>query len=234
MTGETNETGETSETTQPLLQARDHHVASTGNAAVVPSLRLYDPVSSLLIRKEVAEGYLVLLSGGLLTAATLEKRRKTGAKKLKPKKSPNEGEGESSGESSSQACGTGSGGTPEEAIHLAFVSITDGNVVDSTLGVHTIGGSKRSKDTSTYAYNESQEVKIALRDAAESSPSDSFPRLAVETYQRCFEIVVEYHHRIDDLGLITWCYKQQAVEKDSMDDLEDAFSQLQEAVEAAT
>eukprot|EP00567_Pseudictyota_dubia_P013062 CAMPEP_0197435926 /NCGR_PEP_ID=MMETSP1175-20131217/3420_1 /TAXON_ID=1003142 /ORGANISM="Triceratium dubium, Strain CCMP147" /LENGTH=219 /DNA_ID=CAMNT_0042965075 /DNA_START=120 /DNA_END=779 /DNA_ORIENTATION=- len=213
------------ETLTPLMEAR---AASPDNAAFVKTFRLYDSVSTLLIKKEVAEGYLVLLSGGLLTAATLEERRKSAAKKKKLSKSSSEGE--SPGESSSQRRDIVV--TPDEAIQLAFISITDGNVVDSTLGVQTTGGTKRSKDTSSYAFKECQEVKNALRDAAESS--DSLPRLAVETYQGCFEIVIDYHEKIEDLGLITYCYKHQAIEKGALEDLEEAFGALLEAVDAAT
>ena len=161
-----------------------------------------------------------------MTAAYLEKKRKS-RKGAERKESPIEG---NSGESSSQNVNEPL--CPESAIQLAFIAIVDGNVIDATFGVNTVGGNKRSKDTSSWAFNASRSAKNVLRDAAESS--DSVAKLTVETFKRCFDIVLNYHDCNDDLGLITWCYKHHNLQKDAMDDLEEAFLPLSEAVEAAT
>uniref|UniRef100_A0A7S1ZIR2 Uncharacterized protein n=1 Tax=Trieres chinensis TaxID=1514140 RepID=A0A7S1ZIR2_TRICV len=194
------------------------------NSAVSPSTRFYDPCSTLLISRQLADGYLILLSGGIITAAKLEKTRK---RKCVTDNKSSDGGSEPSGEPSSQESDV-----PETALFLAFASITDGNVIDSTFGVRTVGGGKRSKDTSSYAFNAAQAAKEMLREAAESS--ESVAGLAVETYKKCFEIILDYNDKLDGLGFITWCYRHQAIEKDALDDLEENFQMLAEAVEAST
>ena len=90
---------------------------------------------------------------------------------------------------------------------------------------------KRSKNTSEHAFNAANQAKAALKDASLSS--DSISELAVETYAKCFEIIVNYGISLDKIGYITYCIKHQKIREDAMKELQLAFLPLNEAVAAS-
>merc|ERR1712238_144524 len=75
----------------------------------------------------------------------------------------------------------------DSSLELAFMAITNGNVIDATFGVESTGGSRRSKNTSSVAFNASQNAKRKIVEASECC--DGIVRLAVQVYCKCFEIV---------------------------------------------
>jgi len=186
---------------------------------IVSSVPFYDEDSTLNISGDIADGLLIFLSGGKKNAGLVcseEKKKKS--KKSSKKSSP--------------ATPSPSHTIPEgDNIQLAFATITDGNIVDAVFGVQTCGGLKKHKETSQYAYNSARAAKEAIRDASDSS--ESIKLLAINTYSRCFEIVIIYHNSIEELGLLTWCYKHQKIYDKARANLRKAFKPLAEAVNAS-
>ena len=195
--------------------------------------RLYDADSTLHISKDVASGYLVLLTGGAMSSSVVGKGgRLKGIKRSKTRKCCNRLRSSSQHSSGGDTSCTNNTRIPDDAIALAFMSLTDGNVVDALFGVQSRGGSRRSKETSKFAYEAARAAKEALREASYSS--EAVPRIAVEAYELCFEVIIDYHTRLDKLGFFTQCYQREIIRGEAEDSLEEAFSILREAVEAAT
>eukprot|EP00558_Chaetoceros_sp_UNC1202_P005697 CAMPEP_0197245688 /NCGR_PEP_ID=MMETSP1429-20130617/10401_1 /TAXON_ID=49237 /ORGANISM="Chaetoceros sp., Strain UNC1202" /LENGTH=215 /DNA_ID=CAMNT_0042706229 /DNA_START=123 /DNA_END=770 /DNA_ORIENTATION=+ len=179
-----------------------------------PNFPLYDPDSVFEIPRNIADGFLILLSGGLTSAKAMKEERKHKKKK-------------SSGESTAQS-------PPEvdhSAIQLSFAALTDGNVIEATFGVKSTGGMKRSEHTSEIAFNNAKTAKAAIMDAAICS--DSITQLAVETYVKCFRIVVTYHMNIESIGFLAWCVRHQKVRDAAIQDLVVAFEPLNEVLAAS-
>ena len=180
-----------------------------------PPLPLFDIDSALEIPKDVADGFLILLTGGLNSARDIKKNKTHGS---------GNGNGSGSGNGS-----TAPQSPPDQSsINLAFAALTDGNVIDATFGVESTGGVKRSKNTSTHAFNAARAAKMAILDAAIST--DSIKKLAVESYAKCFEVVISYHLDLETIGFITWCIKHQKVRDTANRDLMEAFIPLHEVI----
>lgn len=208
--------------------------SKAGYGAVHTSVpRLYDTDSTLHISKDVASGYLVLLTGGTVSSSGVGKGgRLKEIKRTKTKKCCSRLRSSSQHSSGGDTSSTINTRIPDDAIALAFMSLTDGNVVDSLFGVQGRGGIKRAKETSKFAYEAAREAKEALREASYSS--EAIPRIAVEAYELCFEVVIDYHKRLDKLGFFSQCYQREVIRGEAEESLEEAFAILREAVEAAT
>ncbi len=188
-------------------------------------VRLYDVDSALEIPRDVADGYLILLSGGSNSAQAIRAQGKKNKVSTAPSP-PNKGS------VSSRSFGTL---TPAEqsSMQLAFNALTGGNAIDALFGVKSMGGIRRSKLTTETAYNASNDAKQALMDAALAS--ESIRLLAVETYIKCFEIIVKCHIDLERVTVITsWCGKQEKVRDFAAKQIIEAFRPLDEGVAAST
>ena len=208
--------------------------------------RMYDPDATLGISKDLASGYLVLLSGGSNTGNSAGKSRLSSlrrGKRFKQKKcchrfrrtSPVHGANSQHSSDGEQTSTTADTRIPDDAIQLAFMSLTDGNAIDTVFGIESRGGIKRAKDTSQIAYEAAREAKEALREASYSS--EAIPRLAVEAYELCFEIVIDYNRKRERLGFGFGFFRQccqRDIRGEAEEGLEEAFAMLRDAVEAAT
>ena len=112
---------------------------------------------------------------------------------------------------------------------LAFVSLTDGNVLDACFGYHA-----QSKDTSTPAGRACCDAKAALLAASEHAISSSFNNLAVETYANAFQIVVDYHASVKKMNCCIRCFRQGSRREKAKRDLEIEFKALIQAVVPST
>lgn len=187
-----------------------------------PMVRLYDIDSTLEIPRDVADGYLILLSGGLNSASAIRQQRN----KKKVSSAPTPG-----GEPSAQTFNSLS---PEEinAIQLAYFALTDGNAIDVLFGVKSMGGSRRNKYTSEKAFKAADDAKRALMDATVAS--DAIRLLAVETYAKCFEVLIKYHLELDKIGFITWCVRHQKIRDSTVKQIEELFRALEEGVASSS
>ena len=207
--------------------------------------RMYDLDATLSISKDVAGGYLVLLSGGAFTgnvgkSRLLSLRRGKRSKQRKCcdcfRNGAVDGANFQHSSDEEQTSSTANTRIPDDAIQLAFMSLTDGNAIDTVFGVESRGGIKRAKETSRIAYDAAREAKESLREASFSS--NAIPRLAVEAYALCFEIVIDYNRKREKLGFgfgfFTQCCKRDIIRGEAEESLEEAFAMLRDAVEAAT
>ena len=185
---------------------------------------LMDMDSALEISRDVADGYLILLSGGLNSAKAIRQQRKK--KKVSSAPSP-----PPVGELTAQSMESLS---PDElsAIQLAFAALTNGNAIDVMFGVKSMGGIRRSEETSEQAYKSATDAKQALMDAAMTS--DAIRLLAVETYVKSFEIIVKYHMDLEKIGYITYCIRHQKVRENAEKQLIESFRALHEGVNASS
>ena len=183
-----------------------------------PALPLFDAESVLEIPKDVADGFLILLSGGQKSAKIIE-QNKTNSSYESP-----------------------SSGTSPADLNFAFNALTDGNVIEATFGVESNGGLKRANTTSEIAFNAARTAKMAIMDASLAAPSStnsssplkvSVKDLAVQTYIRCFEIVIAYHLELESIGFITYCIKHHKVTEKAMRKLRESFESLNEAISSA-
>lgn len=212
---------------QPLVDGEGRY----GSSTIISVPPLYDCNATLRIRKEVAYGLLIFLSGGTHSpdSPTRNQRcRKRDKMNCSQRQSPTNCNSSSSGTRPDQIT--------DDSTQLAFASLTDGNVIDKVFGVATAGGIWRAHSTTeSEAYTAALEAKNCLRDASYSS--DSIPRLAVEAYCNCFEAVANYHHRIEKLGFffrIINCGHHDIIHSEAIEKMEVAFSMLREAIESAT
>eukprot|EP00979_Chaetoceros_neogracilis_P002025 scaffold361_cov265-Chaetoceros_neogracile.AAC.35 len=203
--------------TMPLttsLQREEVEVAYSSDdhesLPVTPLVPLLDIESAVEIPKDVADGYIILLSGGSLSARMIKEKKLNKGKKTKVGKS------------------TAASLIDESAVDFAFAALTDGNVIEAVFGVESNGGLKRSKNTSEFAYNAARNAKQAIMDA--SIPTESVKKLAVETYIRLFEIIIGFHLDLENIGFITWCVKHQKVEISAIKEIHQAFVALNEVI----
>jgi hypothetical protein len=208
-----------SSSNEVVLLVNDNQIESMSPGTV--TVPLYNADAALLIPKNVADGYLILLSGGLKSAkAVANQRNKNDAS------DPSSG-----GESTAQSYDSRRLSADERsAISLAFAALTDGNVIEAMFGVESNGGI-RGKNTSQVAFNAVRDAKQALIDA--SSASESIKQLSVETYCKCFEVILKYHLGLESVGFIMYCIKQHKIRETAVEELAKAFQQLNEAVAAS-
>lgn len=190
---------------------------------------LIDIDSALEIPRDVVDGYLILLSGGLNSAHAMRQQRKK--KKVSSAPSTTSINNNGNGESSSQSVASLSQ-EEQSAIEFAFAALTNGNAIDAMFGVKSMGGIRRSKGTSEQAYNAANSAKRAIMDA--SVVSDAARLLTVETYVKCCEILVKYHMDLEQTGFITYCMKYQKIREATEKQLMEIFRPLDELVAASS
>lgn len=219
---------ESNTSSSPLMSYLDFTINGDKSTKKEKNILLYDPDSTLNINRDLANGFLILLSGGLNSIIVVNDSIKK--KKLKNLKK-NNAEVHESPNSFKQNIDDELTPDEESLYQLPFSALTDGNVIDTAFGIHSAGGFKRRNDTSVLSYNASLLAKMTLSEAAQSS--EIIRKLAVETYCKCFEIVIMYHLDLEDLGVINWCYKHKKVRNDAEKSLRLAFAPLYKAVEAS-
>jgi hypothetical protein len=197
----------------------DHDSLSQSHVPAPPLVPLLDIEAALEIPKDVADGYLILLSGGNISAKTIKEKRQKDLKRSKS--SPNDG-GNTFHEKNQDTVSF----VPD--MNFAFATLSDGNVIDAAFGVESNGGLKRSKTTSEIAFNAAKAAKQAIADASVSS--EHIKKLAVETYIRLFEIIIQLHLDLENIGFITWCVKHQKIQERAIQEIKHVFGPLNEAI----
>lgn len=159
----------------------------------------YEPDATLDISRDNAEGFIILLSDGKENAKGVVK---------------------DSVRNSRDVIEAGD-------ITLAFMAITDGNVIDACFGNSPAGGIKFKG--SDYAVKTAGKAKALVRDAVEeSSPSmsDRVKLLTVKTYKECFQIVVKFNNELSKNSFLSWCFKSKQIRKNAEKALENCFQEL--------
>jgi hypothetical protein len=89
---------------------------------------------------------------------------------------------------------------PAGNIGLGFLALTEGNVIDRCFGLSTVTASRTSA-----GYKQVEKVKSSLIAAADEN--EDIRRLAVETFQGCFEILLQYRRRLMRLNWFSRCFR---------------------------
>jgi hypothetical protein len=122
-----------------------------------------------------------------------------------------------------------------EHLWIAWLALTDGNVIDCCFGIEANGGNRMIQDGKGSSPGSLlvKKVKAQLLSASESNPSLKI--LAVEAYCRCFQVVMEYHQEMEKLGPlgVVFCYSHRAITDDAREKLKNAFIYLIGAMEAS-
>jgi hypothetical protein len=98
---------------------------------------------------------------------------------------------------------------------LAFMALTQGNVLDACFGV--VNPSRREDTPATCSANEAK----ALIDGC--ATSDSFPVAAVEAYCDAFQVVINHREHMDRLNCITRCFEEKKIRKKMDQSLRESF-----------
>lgn len=164
---------------------------------------LYDPVCMLDINREVASGYLILLLGGPETIPSKRRRSKRDRSVTSPASPLPE--------------------LDDGVVTLAFLSLTDGNVLNACFGAPT-----QLCNASSPSYTMAQNAKRELANAADVS--DSVRRLAVQSYAAGFRIVVDYNDKLAKMNPCNRCCKQAELRRKAEQDLKVAYRNLSDVV----
>lgn len=224
----------------PLLQ--NEGGLSTFNPA---ELNFYDPDVILDIGHDVAQGYLILLTGGAFVVEVSTRCRPSKKEKKKKKTKVNRFFKFSSEKEMGQSSSEDPSGVPdgihvdESAVDLAFMAITDGNIIDACFGVRAKGKQDRlccipisTPDVSSdRAKDAVRQTTNALREAGYGS--EDIKLRVVKSYVKCFSTIIWYHDRMKGLGLLTRCWRHSSIEKKLKGELDASFRGLKEAIEAA-
>jgi hypothetical protein len=108
---------------------------------------------------------------------------------------------------------------------LAFSALTDGNIIDACLGAPPL---RREGER----YLRTRDAKNAL--AASSDTSDSIVELAVTTYKRAFDIVIQHQTKLQQTNLCCRCFVQGRMRRATKAKLDETFKLLHEAVAASS
>ena len=137
-----------------------------------------------------------------------------------------------------------------EHLSISWLSITEGNIVDSCFGVKANGGLRftsvfspppckedenaptKPRHDATLAVKNVKRAKAQLQEAAEIHPAIRI--LAVEAYGKCMKAVIEYHHDMEGFGILTpiFCHRTKLIRDKALDAINEAFEHLVGSVEA--
>lgn len=108
---------------------------------------------------------------------------------------------------------------------LAFMALTDGNILDACVGAPT---ARREGAR----YQIARQAKQAL--AASVDSSDAIAPLAVLTYKKSLSIVQDHYARISKTFFCCRCFVQGRIKQKATQDIKEAFRMLEEAVAASS
>jgi len=114
------------------------------------------------------------------------------------------------------------GGQANGDVSLAFLALTQGNVLDACFGV--VNPTRRDD---TPAYRAARDGKFLLDECA---TTDEFQRTAVEAYFEAFQVVSDYRSKMSKLNCITRCFREKKIRKKAQKKLVAAFTDLGRAI----
>jgi len=118
------------------------------------------------------------------------------------------------------------------AVNLAFMALTDGNVVDACFGIKAHISADAANRRVNQAAKMSNDAKSLMNEAVRSSTA--VREVAVRAYGKAFQIVIQYNDDCKHLNFITRCYRQKPIRQKAENALYEAFKPLNEAIDAAT
>ena len=115
----------------------------------------------------------------------------------------------------------------ENAYMLAFLAITEGNVVDACFGLQAF-----SKDRDHNGAVFCRRAKSLIAEAADTS--DAVSKLAVDTYREAFVIVMETQQKIKKINFFVRCFFSAGMLRRQRESIQESFQRLEEAIQAST
>jgi hypothetical protein len=181
-------------------------------------VKLYDPTSILSLSPDIITGFLILLgrSGDAVV--------------------PTNPSGTSNGRQTSRRRGKRDRYHPspvlmaeldDSSLSLAFLAITDGNVVDTCFGVHIHDAHYKE----TPAYRLAKDAKDEISEAAEAN--EDMRRVAVLAYGQAFQVALECRRELEGLDLISACFRQGRIQRNARLDLAEALTPLADCIQEA-
>lgn len=183
-------------------------------------LKFYDPTSILSLSPEIISGFLILLgrSGGEIAVSNSSDSTSGDRQNSKRRRSKRERNGP----------------TPvlmaeldESSLSLAFMAITDGNVVDTCFGVHINDAHYKE----TPAYRLAKDAKGEISEAAEANTDTR--RVAVLAYGQAFQVALDCRRELESLDIISACFRQGRIQRDARLALAEAFTPLADCIQEA-
>jgi hypothetical protein len=208
----------------------------------------YNAESVLDMPKSLAEGYFVLVTGGRMVVPDTPGRSKFSNKKKRNKKSYKAQDIEelTTGDDGTTSL-DGSIDLPDD-LSISWMSILDGNVIDSCFGVTANGGARftsmlksgKRSSSATHIIQDAdkhsvKKIKVAKAQLTESAETHlAIKLLSIEAYGKCMRTVIEYHNKINKYGIFSpiFCYRNRLIRDNSLATIHEAFEHLTGAVEA--
>ena len=116
----------------------------------------------------------------------------------------------------------------ENAYMLAFLAITEGNVVDACFGLQAHSKDKNDHKGAAFA----RRAKLLIAEAADTSAA--VEKIAVDTYREAYTIVVETHEKTKKLNFLVRCFFAGKIQRRGKESLRKAFERLEESIQAST
>ena len=113
-------------------------------------------------------------------------------------------------------------------LSLAFLSLTQGNVLDACFGV--VNPSAVRRGPATPASQSAREGKAMLDECAQTTSTESFQRAAVSAYCDAFQLVIIHCDQMNRLNCITRCFLSRRIRKKTERNLQEAFMGLAKAI----
>uniref|UniRef100_A0A6U3B267 Uncharacterized protein n=1 Tax=Entomoneis paludosa TaxID=265537 RepID=A0A6U3B267_9STRA len=163
---------------------------------------LYDPQAMLVLDKAMAQGFLTLLSGGDPQPLVNLKRNRI----------------------------------RRSAVDMGFLALTEGNVLEACFGLPASSviirdGHQLAPKSTTKSKRATAHVRRAKQLLEQASDeNEAICKMAVGTYLKAFEIVINTRDQMDQLNLWTRCFFYRRVSREAQVELRATFARLQEAI----
>lgn len=115
----------------------------------------------------------------------------------------------------------------ENAYMVAFMALTDGNVVDACFGLQNY-----SKDRDHNGAVFCRRAKTLIAEAADTS--DAVTKLAVDAYREAFAIVVDTDKKLKKMNFLIRCFFSGGVLRRQRESIQKAFARLEESIQSST
>jgi hypothetical protein len=112
----------------------------------------------------------------------------------------------------------------QQALPLAYASLTDGNVIDACFGM------KLSSKENGYATKMIKRAKAAI-DKAEYT-NEAVQSIAVEAYKNGFKSIIDMNKKLEKLNMFTACFFEKKIRRSAIANLGTSFEPLERAIAA--
>lgn len=120
--------------------------------------------------------------------------------------------------------GGGENSAQEQDVSLAFMALTQGNVMDACFGVYDL----QRRHEETPASQAATAAKRMMEERGQESPA--FQVVAVRAYHEAFSAVVAYRTKYERLNCLTRCFWAKSLQRSCEMQLKESFLNLARAM----